>query len=62
MMTMRDAILQRALRGVADGEFDLTKYTDLPILFDQLRAYRAQLDAAHPLKHVELPDEGSPTP
>ena len=62
MLTMRDAIIERCLEGIANGDFDLSDISDLPALFDKFRVYRAQLDAAHPLKHVKLPDEGSPTP
>ena len=62
MLTMREAIIERCLEGVANGDFDLSVIPDLPALFDQLRAYRARLHAAHPLKHVKLPDEVSSAP
>ena len=61
MLTVKDALLHCTLRLINQGGLDLSDTPDLPILLDQLRAYRAQLDASHPLKHVELPDEGSPT-
>ena len=60
MLSMKDAILQRALRGVSQGDFDLHAVPDVHNLFDQLRNYRSQLPVGHPLKESILPDEISP--
>ena len=56
-MTARDAMLQRTLRGVAHGDFDLHGIADVGNFFDKLRDYRAQLPAGHVLKECRLPDE-----
>ena len=61
MLSMKDAILQRALRGVAQGDFDLSRYSDIQNLFNQLRNYRSKLPVGHVLKEAVLPDEISPS-
>ena len=59
-MTFNDAVYQRVLRGVAEGDFNLIGIPDVSNLFNQLRKYRAKLPSSHPLKKCVLPDEGSP--
>ena len=50
MLSMKDAIIERCLEGVAQGDFDLHGVADVKDLFDKLRNYRAQLPVLHPLK------------
>ena len=57
MLSMKDAIIERCLEGVAQGDFDLHGVADVKDLFDKLRNYRAQLPVLHPLKKCILPDE-----
>ena len=57
MLSMKDAIIERCLEGIAQGDFDLSEVTDVQNLFDKLRNYRAQLPVLHPLKKCVLPDE-----
>ena len=59
-MTARDAIMQRTLRGVSQGDFNLIGVPDVTNLFDKLREYRAKLPISHPLKECVLPDEITP--
>ena len=60
-MTAQDAVMQRVLRGISQGDFNLSGVPDVTDLFNQLRNYRSQLPRGHALKECILPDEVSPS-
>ena len=59
-MTFNDAVMQRVLRGVSQGDFNLIGVPNVSDLFNKLRKYRSKLPKSHPLKKCVLPDERSP--